>query len=224
MGLLSVLVVVATVATAAAASGLTPRERAAALLLNMTLDEKVSMLHGINPTPYTGATSGVARLGTPALLLNDGRQGFRPNDQSPTQTAFPCQLANVASWRRDLWYDFGHAMAEEFYGKGANVILAPMLILARVPQGGRNFESCGEDPALAYAFAYADIQGEQSVPGVMANADDFVLNNQETDRTSITAACDDRTRTELYYGGYRGATESGVNSIMCSYNLISTVR
>ena len=51
-------------------------------------------------------------------------------------------------------------MGAEFYGKGCNVALTPMLILARVPQGGRNFESCGEDPFLASRFGYNEVRVE----------------------------------------------------------------
>jgi beta-glucosidase len=157
-----------------AASG--PRDRARALLAAMNTSEKIAMLHGYSSPEYTGLTVGNARLGIPPLNMNDGRQGFRPNDGNNRQTAFPCELASVATFDRVLMRQFGEAMGEEFAGKGGNVMLAPMLILARVPQGGRNFESCGEDPELAYNFAFNMITGAQSVPGVIANADDFVLN------------------------------------------------
>lgn len=96
-----------------------------------------------------------------------------------------------------------------------------MLILARVPEDGRTFESIGEDPELAFAMAREHVRGVQSVPGVIANADDFVLNNQETARGSISAVCDERTRFELYYRGYAGAIEGGVGSFMCSYNRVN---
>ena len=86
---------------------------------------------------------------------------------------------------------------------------------------GRTFESIGEDPELAFAMAREHVRGVQSVPGVIANADDFVLNNQETDRGSISAVCDERTRFELYYRGYAGAIEGGVGSFMCSYNRVN---
>jgi beta-glucosidase len=160
---------------------LTPAERAQALLAKMALADKVSMLHGVNSPGYTGSTAPNQALGIPALTLNDGRQGFRPNDQSPTETAFPCQLAAVSTFDIDLMNRFGAAMGQEFAGKGANVVLAPMLILARVPEDGRTFESIGEDPELAFAMARAHVEGVQSVPGVIANADDFVLNNQVSD-------------------------------------------
>ncbi len=51
------------------------------------------------------------------------------------QTAFPCQLAAVATWDTGLMFQFGEALGQEWKGKGANVLLAPMLVLARVPQG-----------------------------------------------------------------------------------------
>ena len=59
-----------------------------------------------------------------------------------------------------------------------------------MPQDGRAFESTGADPELAYSFAFNMITGAQSVPGLIANADDFVLNNQESDRGGISAVCD----------------------------------
>lgn len=181
----------------------------------MNLTDKISLLHGYDSPEYTGLMAGVPHLGIPALTLNDGRQGFRPNDGNRGQTAFPCQLAVVATFDTEMMHAFGQALAEEFADKGANVVLAPMLILARVPQGGRNFESIGEDPELAYTMAFAHVTGVQSVPGVLCNADDFVLNNQETDRGDISAVCDERTLFEFYYRGYQGAIDAGVDSIMC---------
>jgi len=63
------------------------------------------------------------------------------------------------------------------------------------------------------------IRGIQS-NGVIANAKHYVMNNQESDRTSITAAVDERTRFEMYYPPFAGAIAGGVGSMMCSYNLI----
>ena len=54
-----------------------------------------------------------------------------------------------ASWDKDLVAEWGHAMAKEFYLKGANVQLGPAVNVARVPRNGRNFEyMSGEDPKL----------------------------------------------------------------------------
>lgn len=41
-------------------------------------------------------------------------------------------------------HDFGKAMAQEQKAKGTNILLGPMVNIARIPVGGRNFESMGE--------------------------------------------------------------------------------
>jgi beta-glucosidase len=193
-----------------------PEARAAALLAKMSLDQKVVLLHGGSNGAYTGSTDAIPELGVPGLTLNDGRQGFRPNSGSKTNTAFPAAIQVVSTWDPARMRAFGVAMSEEFLCKGSNVMLAPMLILARVPLDGRIFESTGADPELAYRFAFEMISGVQSIPGVIANADDFVLNNQESDRGGISAVCDERTLFELYYRGYAGAVAANVGSFMCS--------
>ena len=113
-------------------------------------------------------------------------------------------------------------MGAEFRGKGANVQLGPGLCLARLPQNGRNFEyMSGEDPHLGYAMVQPAVEGIQS-QGVIANAKHFINNNQETNRTTVSAEVDERTRFEIYYPPFEGAIAAEVGSMMCSYNRIST--
>ena len=202
--------------------GDSPEARASALLSAMNVTDKIALLHMSNCKNYTGQTDPVPHLGIPSLLMNNGRQGFGANDvKQAGQTAFPCQLAVTATWDRVLYSRFGEAMGQEFFAKGANVALAPMLILARVPHGGRNLESIGEDGEVGFEFAKASITGLQSVGGVIANADDWVLNNQETGRMGVDSVCDERTMRELYYRAYEGAVAAGVGSFMCSYNKVN---
>lgn len=99
-----------------------PADRARALLAKMALDDKIAMLHGVASPGYTGMTVANPALAIPSLKLNDGRQGFRPNDGSNTETAFPCQLAVVSTFDINLMNSFGAAMGAEFAGKGANVV------------------------------------------------------------------------------------------------------
>ena len=131
--------------------------RAALLLANMTLDEKLAMLHGppapmpcceCKPTDpgfapgcaYTGNVVGNTRLGIPPLHLNDGPQGFRENTHPGTTTQFPSGLAVAASWDVAAMESWGRAMGAEFFAKGANVQLGPGVCVARIPNDGRNFE------------------------------------------------------------------------------------
>ena len=72
------------------------------LIKQMTLSEKLGLLHG-SASNYTGATTAIARLGVPRLLLNDGPQGFRtPTDLEGTSTAFPSGLAVAATFDDQL--------------------------------------------------------------------------------------------------------------------------
>ena len=64
------------VAAAAAAVPTDPKAAAAAMLAKMTLDEKISMLHGgCDGNCYIGNTHAIQRLGIPRLTMNDGPQG-----------------------------------------------------------------------------------------------------------------------------------------------------
>jgi beta-glucosidase len=199
-----------------------PAERALKLLSDMDLSEKVALLHGINGD-YVGNVAGNSRLGIPAIKMNDGPQGFRDESHPGTSTAWPSAMTVGATWDEELMMEWGKAMGAEFYGKGANILLGPGVNIARVPQNGRNFEYIsGEDPYLGYTMVQPLVKGIQSQK-VMANAKHFVLNNQETNRDTVSDDADERTRFELYYQPFLGAIEAGVGSFMCSYNKVYKV-
>eukprot|EP00055_Hartaetosiga_balthica_P011579 m.53075 g.53075 ORF g.53075 m.53075 type:complete len:739 (-) comp7652_c0_seq1:124-2340(-) len=199
-----------------------PESRAEKLLSQMTLDEKITMVHGWQGG-YVGNVPENTRLGIPALKLNDGPQGFRDNAHLGTTTAWPSGLTVAATFNQSAMFAWGEAMGEEFYNKGANVQLGPGMCLARVPVNGRNFEYlAGEDPFLGYTLSQPTIKGIQS-KGVIANAKHYVNNNQETNRGSVSENVDERTRFEMYYPPFEGAIEADVGSFMCSYNKINNV-
>lgn len=199
-----------------------PEERAKKLLAMMTLDEKITMLHGV-AGPYVGNVPANTRLGIPALNLNDGPQGFRDNAHPGTTTCWPSGLTVGATWDPSAVRAWGAAMGKEFYGKGANIQLGPGLCVARVPVNGRNFEYLsGEDPYLGLVLVKPAVDGIQS-QRVMANAKHYVQNNQETNRGSVSENVDERTQFEIYYPPFEGAVEAGVGSFMCSYNKINNV-
>jgi beta-glucosidase len=198
------------------------RQRALDLLGKMTLDEKLSMLHGTSGN-YVGNVAAIPRLAIPALNLNDGPQGFRDDAHPGTTTMFPSGGTVSASFDVDLLFQWGQAMGREFAGKGSNVQLGPGMNVARVPQNGRNFEYLsGADPFLGNKLAQGAIKGIQST-GVIANAKHWVENNQETNRDTVDETVDERTRFELYYPPFEGAINAGVGSFMCSYNKINTL-
>jgi beta-glucosidase-like glycosyl hydrolase len=191
------------------------------LIKQMTLEEKLGLLHG-SASNYTGATTAITRLGVPRLLLNDGPQGFRtPDYLEGTSTAFPSGLAVAATFDDALAATWASTIASEFAKKGATVLLGPGLNVARVPFNGRNFEYCsGEDPYLGARMASAIIPAIQS-QDVIATAKHYVLNNQETGRIGADSIIDERTWRELYLPPFESAVAHGALSAMCSYNRVT---
>jgi beta-glucosidase len=182
------------------------------LLKQMTLDEKLDMLSG------TGFDSKpLPRLGIPAMAMTDGPAGVR----AEKSTAFPAPVALAASWDPALVEQVGAAIAREARAHGKNVLLAPCVNIHRVPQGGRNFESYGEDPFLAARVAVAYVKGVQS-QHVMATVKHFACNNQETDRNAVDVKVDERTLNEVYLPAFKAAVqEGGVWAVMGAYNRVN---
>lgn len=199
-------------------------QRAGLLLAQMTFTEKAAMVYGTaGPTGsnYIGNIAGNTRLGIPWLFLQDGPAGVRLASGNST-TALPAPITLAATWDVALARQYGSTMGAEARGKGVEVQLGPMMNLARVYQDGRAFEGYGEDPYLAGAMAAAEIPGIQS-QGVIATAKHFVCNDQEINRTTISADVDQRTLQEIYEAPFRASVGAGVGAVMASYNLVNSV-
>lgn len=193
------------------------------LLGAMTLDEKLTMLHGDrDPNPEIGLDSagyirGVPRLGIPDLRLADGPAGIRTRVPA---TALPAPIALAASFDEELAYRYGATMGMEGLARNQQVLLSPMVNIIRVPYAGRNFETLGEDPLLASIMVSAEIKGIQS-KGMMATVKHFAANNQEDQRLTMNAVVDARTLREIYLPAFEAAVKSDVASIMCAYNKVN---
>jgi beta-glucosidase len=188
-----------------------------ALIARMTLEEKIQMLHGANRRGFIGYVPAIPRLGIPELALTDGPAGVRHGPG----TAFPAPVALAATWDRSLAREYGAALGAETKARGQNILLAPMVNIVRVPEGGRNFETFGEDPYLTAQIASAEIRGIQS-QGVMAEVKHYAANNQEKDRLQVSAEVDERTLREIYLPAFEAAVkEAKVGSVMAAYNKVN---
>jgi beta-glucosidase len=197
---------------------LTPEQRADLLLHAMTLDEKITMVHGVDPRPiqgYVGYVPANTRLGIPALRLADGRAGV--GNGAKNVTLLPAPIAAAASWDTNLLHNFGEVLGNEEWRKGTNVALAPSIDVVRVPEWGRTFESYGEDPYFNGQMAIAEIQGIQS-QGPIADANMYLTMNQENNRFKEDSIVDRRTLHEIYLPPFEAAIEEGhVGKVMYAY-------
>ncbi len=197
---------------------LTPEQRADLLLHAMKIQDKISIMHGVDPEPvigYAGYVLPNPRLMIPALTEADGRAGV--GNDATNVTVLPVPIAASASWDVDLMNRFGEILGNEEWGKGTNIALAPTIDVVRVPEWGRTFESYGEDPYMNGRMAVAEIRGIQS-QGPIANANMYLTMNQETQRFTANSIVDARTLHEIYLSPFEAAVEQGhVGTVMCAY-------
>lgn len=194
--------------------------RVESLIDELTLDEKLELLHGA-PDPEgvaTGYIPPIERLDIPPLRLVDGPLGIRAAGESAT--AFPASIALAASWNPALAQEQGVAMGREARAHDQDVLLAPGMNIIRVPHGGRNFEYYSEDPLLSSRLGVGYIEGVQS-ENVIATAKHYVANNQETNRYEVSAEVSERALREIYLPSFRAAVEADVGSVMPGYNRVN---
>src|SRR5579871_1778723 len=213
---------------------LSPDRRAAIVLQQMTLDEKISLLHGTgmkNLSPISplamysnggaGYVVGIPRLGIPDIQMSDAAYGVRASGANGRySTALPSNLGAAASWDPALAWEYGALIGRELRAQGYNMGLGGGVNLAREPRNGRTFEYMGEDPILAGTMVGHLIRGTQD-QHVMGDIKHYVLNDQESGRKAVNVNIDERSLRETDLLAFQiGIRASQVAAVMCSYNRV----
>ena len=203
------------------------KERIEEIIAELTLDEKLSMIHGNGMFE----TAGVERLNIPPLIFSDGPMGVRLEFEKDSWekkglsddyvTYLPCNSALAATFNRELAYETGSVLGEEARGRGKDVILGPGVNIKRSPLCGRNFEYFSEDPYLTKELAVEYVKGVQQWD-VSACVKHFLANNQETARLEVDTIVDEEVLKEIYMPAFHDVlTRGGCYSLMGSYNRIN---
>ncbi len=211
---------------------LPPDERANLLVEQMTLEEKIQLVHGWEsqgaktpPPPSLGGAGfvpGVPRLGIPDLQMTDGRSGVANiGGRGRYATALPSSLACAATWNLQTAYEYGALVGKEVRDLGFNVSLGGTANLIREPRNGRNFECWGEDPLLIGKMLGQELKGTQS-QGVIGNINRYAANDEETGRTVANVVMDKRSLQETDLLAFEIAIkESEVGTVMGAYNKLN---
>ena len=197
------------------------------LLEQLTLEEKIGMIHGAG----LFRTEGVERLSIPPLFFSDGPMGvraeFADNEWRNTGTTddfvsyLPCNSAVASTWNRELAGEEGRVLGEEARGRGKDMILAPGINIKRSPFCGRNFEYYSEDPLLAGKMGAAMVRGIQS-QHIAAAVKHFACNNKETNRKHSDSRVSERALREIYLKAFEIIVkEADPWVIMSAYNMIN---
>jgi len=213
------LYLVAAIALLSRVSGLAQQpmdqnveRRVDSLLAQLTLDEKIGLLGGVDAFDMPG----LPRLGIPRLGTSDSPFGVRAIGPS---TQYAAGIALAASWNPALAQRVGGEIGRDARARGRNYSLGPGVNLYRTPLNGRNFEYYGEDPFLGSRIVVGFINGLQA-QGVSATVKHFMGNNSEFARNTTDSRIDERTLREMYLPIFEAAVkEAHVGAVMPSYNL-----
>lgn len=219
-------------------------QRARLLLAQMTLDQKIQLVHGsgmpnlingyqgvVGAGMYNGVVKGalpdavgyipgIAELGIPELNFVDSGSGvFVPKQFA---TPLPAPILVASSWDLDVAKRAGLRTGLEARTLGfSNPLGGAGVNLARDPRNGRTFEYSGEDPVLAGEMAAARIIGTQSQQ-VMVSLKHYGMNNSETNRNVSNSIVDEQTMRETEMLGFEIAVQKGNPAyVMCSYNRVN---
>src|ERR1700758_2648902 len=216
-------------------TNLSADERADLVVKQMTLDEKISMLHGtgmvglgpVSPLAVksnggAGYVVGVPRLGIPPIQMSDAAYGVRNSGENGRySTALPSNLGAAASWDLDAAYEYGALIGRELRAQGYNMSLGGGVNLTRDPRNGRTFEYMGEDPVLAGTLVGNRVKCEQA-QHVIGDMKHYALNDQESGRNELNAVISKRAMRESDLLAFQiGIGIADPAPVMCSYNAVN---
>jgi beta-glucosidase len=214
---------------------LPPDKRADLLIAQMTLDEKIQLVHGTgwgamrpgSPIPAgsnegAGFVPGIERLGIPAINLADSAVGVRMGAvESRYATLLPSTLGAAASFDPEAAYLYGSVIGRELRDQGTNMSIGGGVDLIREPRNGRNFEYASEDPILAGTIVGQLMKGLQAQQ-VMGDIKHYAFNDQETGRNILNVILDKRAMRETDLLAFQIALKiSQAAGVMCAYNKVN---
>ncbi len=216
-------------------TSLSPDERASLVVKEMTIDEKISMLHGtgmqglspmsplaIHSNGGAGYVPATPRLGIPAIQMSDAAYGVRSSGENGRySTALPADIAGAATWDLEGAYSYGALIGRELRAQGYNMTLGGGMNLTREPRNGRTFEYMGEDPVLAGTMVGSVMKGLQA-QHVLGDIKHYALNDQESGRNAVNVNIDERAARESDLLAFEiGLEKSDAAAVMCSYNRLN---
>lgn len=169
------------------------------------------------------------RLGIPILFHGEGLHGY----QALGATSFPQAIALASSWDPGLVRDVNAVTAREIRARGVELVLSPVVDVARDPRWGRIEETFGEDPYLVGEMGVAAVEGLQGdfVDGRLAPGKVFATlkhmtghGQPESGTNGGPAPISERELRENFFPPFEQVVKrTGIRAVMASYNEIDGV-
>jgi beta-glucosidase len=167
------------------------------------------------------------RLGIPVLFHEEGLHGYAARGA----THFPQSIALASSWDPQLLERVFTVVAREIRARGVQLVLAPVVDVARDPRWGRIEETYGEDPHLVSELGVAVVRGFQgeSLPlardRVFATLKHMTGHGQPESGSNVGPAnISERVLREVFFPPFQAAiARANAQAVMASYNEIDGV-
>ena len=167
------------------------------------------------------------RLGIPILMHEESLHGYVARGA----TSFPQAIALASTWDPDLVTRVFSVAAREARARGATLVLAPVVDVARDPRWGRIEETYGEDPYLVTQIGLAAIRGFQGpklpLPPdkVFVTLKHFTGHGWPENGTNVGPAhLGERELREVFFPPFEAAVKTfPIQSVMASYNEIDGI-
>jgi beta-glucosidase len=167
------------------------------------------------------------RLGIPILMHEESLHGYVARGA----TSFPQAIALASTWDPDLVSRVFSVAAREARARGATLVLAPVVDVARDPRWGRIEETYGEDPYLVTQMGLAAVRGFQgrTLPlppdKVFVTLKHFTGHGWPEGGTNVGPAhLGERELREVFFPPFEAAVKTyPIRSIMASYNEIDGI-
>jgi beta-glucosidase len=222
------------------------KQKAEALLKQMTVDEKVGQLNESSGMVMPGIATEkpddlIANGGVGSILWQMNVKEINRLQHIAVEnsrlhipilfgfdvihgyrTVFPVPLAMASSWDPSVEEQAQHLAAEDARAAGIQWTFTPMVDIARDARWGRIVEGAGEDPYLGSAMARAQVrgfQGEKLGPNsVLVCVKHFAgYGAAEGGRDYDTAYVPEELMQNVYLVPFHAAEEAGAGSFMSAY-------
>jgi beta-glucosidase len=211
-------------------TSLSIKNRAANLVSQMTLEEKVSQMGFDAPA--------IERLGIPEY--NWWNECLHGVGRGGVATVFPQAIGLAATWNAELMYRTATAISDEARAKHHEALRcevraiytgltfwSPNVNIFRDPRWGRGQETYGEDPYLTAAMGVAFVKGLQgddpAYLKLVATPKHYAVHSgPEVGRHRLDAQVTERDLRETYLPAFEACVVEGkAASVMAAYNRVN---
>lgn len=165
------------------------------------------------------------RLHIPALFIEEGVHGYNGFGE----TLYPCSINLASTFDTALAQETAAGIAAEARSNGVDMILGPVLDVAREPRWGRIEEDFGEDPYLTGALGAAYVTGMQgksldSDHNVVAEPKHFAGHGSpEGGNNTNPVHAGEREFRTIFLRSFEPAIMAGAQGVMAAYHEVDGV-